>query len=65
MYQIIIRILFKTQIWLGTAKSMIPRNVLQLKLRIFLFHPQIENYIKYLNYRQIKAYLQMNNKKSF
>jgi hypothetical protein len=46
MLQRIIRIVLKTHIWIGTAKSMIPSNVHQLKLIINYFHPQIENYYK-------------------
>jgi hypothetical protein len=65
MLQRIIRILLKTHICFGTSKSTIPRIVYQLKLRIFYFHPQSDNYYKELNYQHNKAHITMNNKKSF
>jgi hypothetical protein len=61
----IIRIVLKTHIQLRTPKSTIPSNVQQLKLRITYFHSQIENYYKSLNYKHIKAYFTMNEKKRF
>jgi hypothetical protein len=57
MLQRIIRIQLRTHIRFGTAKSTIPRVALQLKIRIYNFDPQIENYYKLLTDR-IKNILQ-------